>query len=152
MNLNIDHDLKINYWKYNITGPGVDLSLNTATVILKDNTLSYKLNNKSYISNMFKVSNVNNDIYPSIATNVNKNLFTDTNTIEDKLYYWSINQIKDKHFSLAARDVDELKVSAKKANRRVFNIERFEFDDFSSIEKESSKIVIGSQKIESKNG
>ncbi len=57
----------------------------------------------------------------------------------------------DKHFSLAARDVDELKVSAKKANRRVFNIERFEFDDFSSIEKESSKIVIGSQKIESKS-
>ncbi len=57
----------------------------------------------------------------------------------------------DKHFSLAARDVDELKVSAKKANRRVFNIERFEFDDFSSIEKESSKFVIGSQKMESKN-
>ena len=56
----------------------------------------------------------------------------------------------DKHFSLAARDVDELKVSAKKANRRVFNIERFEFDDFSSIENQSSKIVIGSQKIESK--
>ena len=37
----------------------------------------------------------------------------------------------DKHFNLASKDVDEIKVSAKKASKRVFNIERFEFDELS---------------------
>ena len=35
----------------------------------------------------------------------------------------------DKHFNLASKDVDEIKISAKKASKRVFNIERFEFDE-----------------------
>ena len=34
----------------------------------------------------------------------------------------------DKHFNLASKDVDEIKISAKKASKRVFNIERFEFE------------------------
>ena len=37
----------------------------------------------------------------------------------------------DKHFTLASKDVDEIKVSAKKASKRVFNIERFEFEELS---------------------
>ena len=37
----------------------------------------------------------------------------------------------DKHFSLASKDVDEIKISAKKASKRVFNIERFEFEELS---------------------
>ncbi len=55
----------------------------------------------------------------------------------------------DKHFSLASKDVDELKISAKKANRRVVNIERFEFDELPNIENDSSEIIVGDQKIES---
>ncbi len=55
----------------------------------------------------------------------------------------------DKHFSLASKDVDELKISAKKANKRVLNIERFEFDDLPNIKNESSEIIVGDQKIES---
>ena len=35
----------------------------------------------------------------------------------------------DKHFNLASKDVDEIKISAKKASKRVFNIERFEFEE-----------------------
>ena len=35
----------------------------------------------------------------------------------------------DKHFTLASKDVDEIKISAKKASKRVFNIERFEFEE-----------------------
>ena len=37
----------------------------------------------------------------------------------------------DKHFTLASKDVDEIKISAKKASKRVFNIERFEFEELS---------------------
>jgi DNA anti-recombination protein RmuC len=37
----------------------------------------------------------------------------------------------DKHFTLASKDVDEIKISAKKATKRVFNIERFEFEELS---------------------
>ncbi len=37
----------------------------------------------------------------------------------------------DKHFTLASKDVDEIKISAKKASKRVFNIERFEFEKLS---------------------
>ena len=37
----------------------------------------------------------------------------------------------DKHFNLASKDVDEIRISAKKASKRVFNIERFEFDELS---------------------
>jgi DNA anti-recombination protein RmuC len=51
----------------------------------------------------------------------------------------------DKHFSLASKDVDEIKVSAKKANRRVFNIERFEFDEFSKIDVGSSDVAVDSK-------
>ena len=35
----------------------------------------------------------------------------------------------DKHFNLASKDVDEIKISAKKAAKRVFSIERFEFEE-----------------------
>ena len=35
----------------------------------------------------------------------------------------------DKHFNLASKDVDEIKISAKKASKRVFSIERFEFEE-----------------------
>ena len=42
----------------------------------------------------------------------------------------------DKHFNLASKDVDEIKISAKKASKRVFNIERFEFDELSQSESE----------------
>ena len=35
----------------------------------------------------------------------------------------------DKHFNLASKDVDEIKISAKKATKRVFSIERFEFEE-----------------------
>ena len=42
----------------------------------------------------------------------------------------------DKHFNLASKDVDEIKVSAKKASKRVFNIERFEFDELTQSESE----------------
>ena len=35
----------------------------------------------------------------------------------------------DKHFNLASKDVDEIKISAKKAATRVFTIERFEFEE-----------------------
>ena len=38
---------------------------------------------------------------------------------------------RDKHFTLASKDVDEIKISAKKASKRVFNIERFEFEELS---------------------
>ena len=56
----------------------------------------------------------------------------------------------DKHFSLASKDVDEIKVSAKKANRRVFNIERFEFDEFAKLENEPNDVVIESEKTKSR--
>ena len=37
----------------------------------------------------------------------------------------------DKHFNRDSKDVDEIKISAKKASKRVFNIERFEFEELS---------------------
>ena len=40
----------------------------------------------------------------------------------------------DKHFNLASKDVDEIKISAKKASKRVFNIERFEFEELPQTE------------------
>ena len=40
----------------------------------------------------------------------------------------------DKHFNLASKDVDEIKISAKKASRRVVNIERLEFDESTQAE------------------
>ncbi len=50
----------------------------------------------------------------------------------------------DKHFTLASKDVDEIKISAKKASKRVFNIERFEFEELSQFDNrdkvESSKV------------
>ena len=42
----------------------------------------------------------------------------------------------DKHFNLASKDVDEIRISAKKASKRVFNIERFEFDELPQSESE----------------
>ncbi len=40
----------------------------------------------------------------------------------------------DKHFNLASKDVDEIKISAKKASRRVVNLERLEFDELTQVE------------------
>ncbi len=40
----------------------------------------------------------------------------------------------DKHFNLASKDVDEIKISAKKASRRVANIERLEFDELTQAD------------------
>ena len=62
----------------------------------------------------------------------------------------------DKHFNLASKDVDEIKISAKKAAKRVFSIERFEFEELprtDTVDKRASdevkKIVDeqGSKKI-----
>ena len=50
----------------------------------------------------------------------------------------------DKHFTLASKDVDEIKVSAKKASKRVFNIERFEFEELTQSEPEGEGNSIGS--------
>ena len=51
----------------------------------------------------------------------------------------------DKHFNLASKDVDEIKISAKKASKRVFNIERFEFEELSHADS-SDKISSGDEK------
>jgi len=51
----------------------------------------------------------------------------------------------DKHFNLASKDVDEIKISAKKASKRVFNIERFEFEELSNADS-SDKISSGNAK------
>ena len=51
----------------------------------------------------------------------------------------------DKHFNLASKDVDEIKISAKKASKRVFNIERFEFEELSHADS-SDKISSGDTK------
>ena len=51
----------------------------------------------------------------------------------------------DKHFNLASKDVDEIKISAKKASKRVFNIERFEFEELSHADS-SDKISSGDAK------
>ena len=51
----------------------------------------------------------------------------------------------DKHFNLASKDVDEIKISAKKASKRVFNIERFEFEELSHSDS-SDKISSGDAK------
>ncbi len=50
----------------------------------------------------------------------------------------------DKHFNLAAKDVDEIKISAKKASKRVFNIERFEFEELSQSD---TRDEAGSSKV-----
>ena len=34
-----------------------------------------------------------------------------------------------KHFELAAKDVDDIKISAKKVAHRAIKLDRFEFDD-----------------------
>ena len=51
----------------------------------------------------------------------------------------------DKHFNLASKDVDEIKISAIKASKRVFNIERFEFEELSHADS-SDKISLGDAK------
>ena len=51
----------------------------------------------------------------------------------------------DKHFNLASKDVDEIKISAKKASKRVFNIERFEFEELSHADS-GNKISSGDAK------
>ena len=53
----------------------------------------------------------------------------------------------DKHFNLASKDVDEIKVSAKKASKRVFNIERFEFDELTQSQSEGEVDPIGSKNV-----
>ena len=45
----------------------------------------------------------------------------------------------DKHFNLASKDVDEIKISAKKASKRVFNIERFEFEEIPTADIEDKR-------------
>jgi len=45
----------------------------------------------------------------------------------------------DKHFNLASKDVDEIKISAKKASKRVFNIERFEFEELPRTDTEDKR-------------
>ena len=45
----------------------------------------------------------------------------------------------DKHFNLASKDVDEIKISAKKASKRVFNIERFEFEELPRTDAEDKR-------------
>ena len=51
----------------------------------------------------------------------------------------------DKHFNLASKDVDEIKVSAKKASKRVFNIERFEFDELTQSEPEGEGDMVSTK-------
>ena len=53
----------------------------------------------------------------------------------------------DKHFNLASKDVDEIKVSAKKASKRVFNIERFEFDELTQAEPKGEGDEVSSKNV-----
>ena len=53
----------------------------------------------------------------------------------------------DKHFTLASKDVDEIKISAKKASKRVFNIERVEFDELTQSEHEGEGDFVNPEKI-----
>ena len=53
----------------------------------------------------------------------------------------------DKHFNLASKDVDEIRISAKKASKRVFNIERFEFDELTQSEPEGEGDPVGSKNV-----
>ena len=54
----------------------------------------------------------------------------------------------DKHFNLASKDVDEIKISAKKASKRVFNIERFEFEELSHADSRDKISSGDAKKIE----
>ena len=54
----------------------------------------------------------------------------------------------DKHFNLASKDVDEIKISAKKASKRVFNIERFEFEELSHADSSDEISSSEAKKIE----
>ena len=54
----------------------------------------------------------------------------------------------DKHFNLASKDVDEIKISAKKASKRVFNIERFEFEELSHADSRDKISSSDAKKIE----
>lgn len=54
----------------------------------------------------------------------------------------------DKHFNLASKDVDEIKISAKKASKRVFNIERFEFEELSHADSSDKISSSEAKKIE----
>ena len=54
----------------------------------------------------------------------------------------------DKHFNLASKDVDEIKISAKKASKRVFNIERFEFEELSHADSSDEISSSKAKKIE----
>ncbi len=53
----------------------------------------------------------------------------------------------DKHFTLASKDVDEIKVSAKKASKRAFNIERFEFEELSHADTNEKVGSVETEKI-----
>ncbi len=53
----------------------------------------------------------------------------------------------DKHFNLASKDVDEIKISAKKASKRVFNIERFEFEELSHTDASDKISAADAKKI-----
>ena len=53
----------------------------------------------------------------------------------------------DKHFTLASKDVDDIKISAKKASKRVFNIERFEFEELSQSDTRDKKDTSEVEKI-----
>jgi DNA recombination protein RmuC len=53
----------------------------------------------------------------------------------------------DKHFNLASKDVDEIKISAKKASKRVFNIERFEFEELSNTDNSDKAGSANAKKI-----
>ena len=53
----------------------------------------------------------------------------------------------DKHFNLASKDVDEIKISAKKASRRVANIERLEFDELTQADNKGNSDSVEVKKL-----
>ena len=53
----------------------------------------------------------------------------------------------DKHFNLASKDVDEIKISAKKASRRVANIERLEFDELTQVDNKGNSDSVEVKKL-----
>ena len=58
----------------------------------------------------------------------------------------------DKHFNLASKDVDEIKISAKKAAKRVFSIERFEFEELPRTDTEDKRASDEVKKIADDQG
>ena len=53
----------------------------------------------------------------------------------------------DKHFNLASRDVDEIKISAKKASKRVFNLDRIEFEELTQSDPGDERASIEEENI-----